>query len=307
MLEPCASAERAKRVEGSAGDRIAVVRNPRSGTAPEPGALAAAFRSANIEAAIHDCPERGFQDWLDGVARGADVLVAAGGDGTVSTVAAAASRAGKVLAILPTGTLNHFARDAGIPDNLEEAARLIHTGRRRDVDVGEVNGRMFLNNVSLGNYPCMVHEREALESQGRSRPVAAAIAIARTWWRLGKLSASLDIDGRPLARRSPFFVIGNGSYTLSGLALGKREQINDGKLSLYIAPSTGRIGVLALPLRAVAGTLERHEQFESFCATRITAAFRRRRIEAGIDGEVTILDTPIEFTIRRAGLKVLVP
>ena len=235
------------------------------------------------------------------------MVAAAGGDGTVSAVGAAVARAGKTLAIIPTGTLNHFARDTGIPAELREAIAVIGAGRERDFDVGVVNGHIFLNNVSLGSYPRMVHERDGLEQNGRSRTVATALAISRTWWHLRKLTAMLTIDGQPVVRRSPFIVVGNGSYRLSGLSLGRRDQIDDGRLSLYVAPSTGRIGVLSLPFRALAGTLEQYERFETFCAERITATLHRHRIETGIDGEVRVLESPLNFEVRRGALRVLVP
>jgi len=131
--------------------------------------------------------------------------------------------------------------------------------------------------------------------------------VARTWWRLRKLTAMLAIDGQRVLRRSPFIVVGNGSYLLSGFSLGRREQIDDGRLSLYVAPSTGRIGVLSLPFRALAGRLEEYERFETFCAERITATFRHGRIETGIDGEVRVLQSPLNFEVRRGALRVLVP
>jgi diacylglycerol kinase family enzyme len=289
-------------------DRIAIVRNPRSGSAPETATLARAIRSSIGHATLLDAPAgAAFAPWLDRIALDYDVLVAAGGDGTVSSVASAAVRAGKTLAIIPTGTLNHFARDSGIPIDLDQAAAIVAGGNQRAIDVGTVNGHVFVNNVSLGGYPRMVSERDALERRGRSRPVAAAVAIARTWWQLGKLTVALSVDGRDMVRRSPFIVVGNGSYALSGLSLGKRDEISDGRLSLYIAPSTGRIGVLALPIRALTGTLERHEQFDTFAAESITAHFSRPRIEAAIDGEVRVLESPLRFEVRRAALRVLVP
>jgi diacylglycerol kinase family enzyme len=288
--------------------RVAIVRNPRSGAAPDTAILERALRSAGLTAPVLDAPGgAGFAPWVDQVAGGHDVLVAAGGDGTVSAVASAAVRSRKTLAVIPTGTLNHFARDAGIPVDLDRAADTIRAGRERTLDVGEVNGRLFLNNVSIGNYPRMVHERDALERRGRSRTIASAIAIARTWWHLRKLTADLTVDDRRIIRRSPFIVIGNGSYELSGLALGRREAISDSRLSLYIAPPVGRAGVLALPFRALSGTLESYEQFETFCATRITAAFRRDRIGVAIDGEVIELKPPLEFAVRRNALRVMIP
>jgi diacylglycerol kinase family enzyme len=288
--------------------RLAVIRNPHSGTATNAAAIEKALSAAGLTAKIIDSPhESGAEAAFDRIAAEHDVLVAAGGDGTVSAVAAAVARAGKTLAIIPAGTLNHFARDAGIPTDLDKAIAVIAAGRERAFDVGVVNEHMFLNNVSLGSYPRMVHERDGLEERGRSRPVAAAIAIARTWWHLRKLTAAMSIDGREIVRRSPFIVVGNGSYVLSGFSLGQREEISDGRLSLYVAPSTGRIGVLSLPFRALSGRLEEYERFETICARKITATFRHRRIETGIDGEVRVLESPLDFEVRRGALRVLVP
>jgi diacylglycerol kinase family enzyme len=288
--------------------RLAVVRNPQSGTATDATAIENALSAAGLTARIIDSPHgSGAEAAFDGIAAEHDVVVAAGGDGTVSAVAAAVAKAGKTLAIIPAGTLNHFARDAGIPAKLDAAVAVIANGRERAFDVGVVNGRVFLNNVSIGSYPRMVHERNALEARGRSRPVAAALAIARTWVHLHKLTARMSIDDREIVRRSPFIVIGNGSYVLSGFSLGRREEISDGRLSLYVAPSTGRIGVLSLPFRALAGRLEEYERFETICARKITATFRHRRIETGIDGEVRVLESPLDFEVRRGALRVLVP
>lgn len=289
--------------------RIAIVRNPRSGSAPEASELARVARVAQVPVTVADVPEGAASTaWLQRVAADFDIVVAAGGDGTVSSVAAAVARAGKALAILPTGTLNHFARDVGIPVDLEKAAAVIAAGHERKVDLGVVNDRIFLNNVSSGNYPRMVHEREALERDGRGHAIATTIAIARTWWHLRKLAVVLTIDdGTTVIRRSPFIVVGNGSYTLSGLALGRRDEISDGQLSLYVAPATGRLGALWLPFRALFGTLERHEQFETFCASKIIAEFARPRIAAAIDGEVAELTSPLEIAIRRNVLRVITP
>jgi len=287
--------------------RIAIVRNPGSGSAPETAALAESLRAARVNATIHDAPANQLSQWLDCLARNTDVLVAVGGDGTVSALAGAAVRSRKVLAIIPTGTLNHFSRDAGIPTAIDDAIAILRSGRVRPVDVGTVNDRLFINNVSLGNYPRMVHERDALEDDGRSRPVAEAIAIARTWWRLRNLTVTLSIDDLDLVRQSPFIVVGNGGYSLSGFSLGQRDEISDGRLSLYVAPAAGRMGALLLPLRALSGTLDSYEKFETMEADRITMSFERPSIGAGIDGEIVDLQSPLEFKIHRRALQILVP
>ena len=241
------------------GARIVVVRNPRSGSSVDTATLQQALKDAGIGADIVDIPNGpAFEAWIDQVAGRYAVIAAAGGDGTVSSVAAAVVRAGKTLAVIPTGTMNHFARDAGIPTGLDAAVALLRTGRPVAVDIGIVNDRHFLNNVSLGSYPRMVDDRNKLERSGRSPRIAAIVAVARTWWRLRSVTAALRVDGRDLIRRSPFIVVGNGRYVLSGFALSRRAQISDHELSLYVAPRAGRLGALSLPIRALLGTLDRY-------------------------------------------------
>lgn len=287
--------------------RIAVVRNPGSGSAPDTAALEQALRDAGVSADILDIPKDGFDAWIDRTAGSYDVVAASGGDGTVSSVAAAVSRANKILAVLPTGTLNHFARDAGIPIELGPAIALLASGRPRAIDVASVNGHLFLNNVSLGSYPRMVYERTELEERGQSRRVAGVIAAARTWWKLRSVTASINIDGRDLVRRSPFILVGNGSYVLSGLDLARRHDIVSHQLSLYVAPHAGRLGAIALPFRALLGTLQSSEQFEALEGREITVTLSNRRVTAGVDGEIIELDSPLKFTVRQDGLQVLLP
>jgi diacylglycerol kinase family enzyme len=295
------------------GARIVVVRNPRSGSALDTATLQQAVKEAGVGADLVDIPNGpAFDEWIDRLAARYAVIAAAGGDGTVSSVAAAVARAGKTLAVIPTGTMNHFARDAGIPTELDAAAALLRTGRAGVVDLGIVNHRCFLNNVSLGSYPRMVHERTELERRGHSRRLAAIVAIARTWWRLRSVTTTLTVDGRDLIRRSPFIVVGNGRYDLSGFDLTRRD-LSDHHLSLYVAPRAGRLGALSLPLRALVGTLDRYEQFEIHRANAITIALTgsqragRRHVLTGIDGEVRELESPLRFAVKRGALQVLLP
>jgi diacylglycerol kinase family enzyme len=284
-----------------------VVRNPRSGSAHDAATLRQALDDAGVAAEIVDIlkgPE--FEASIDRLARDFAVVAAAGGDGTVSSIAAAVARAGKTLAVIPMGTMNHFARDAGIPTEVDAAIALLRAGRPGAVDVGIVNDRYFLNNVSLGSYPRMVAERTQLERRGHSRRLAGIVATARTWWRLRSVTAALTVDGHDLIRRSPFIVIGNGRYDLSGFDLTRRD-LSDHQLSLYVAPRAGRLGALSLPLRALLGTLDRYEQFEIHRANAITIALSRQRVLAGIDGEVRELESPLRFSVRRGGLQVLLP
>ena len=123
------------------------------------------------------------------------------------------------------------------------------------------------------------------------------------------MTAALTVDGLDLIRRSPFIVVGNGRYDLSGFDLTRRD-VSDHQLSLYVAPRAGRLGALSLPLRALLGTLDRYEQFESHRANEITIRLMRpgrRRVLTGIDGEIRELEPPLRFAVKRGALQVLLP
>jgi diacylglycerol kinase family enzyme len=138
------------------------------------------------------------------------LIVAGGGDGTISAVAGALVDTGIALGVLPLGTLNHFAKDLGIPLELEAAVRVLAEGRTARIDVGEVNGRIFVNNSSLGLYPEIVRLRERQQKRfGRAKWVAFARAAVATLRRYPFLGVSLTIDGAKALRRTPFVFIGN--------------------------------------------------------------------------------------------------
>jgi diacylglycerol kinase family enzyme len=285
--------------------RLAVIANRRSGSAPGTAELQQALDRAGLEASIMDLPASPAD--ADAIAARHGVLVAAGGDGTVSTVAAAAARADRVFGVIPAGTLNHFARDAGIPSVLDEAVRVLAEGRTRMMDVGDLNGTIFINNASLGAYPRMVWERNRARRRGIPRPLALALASAHTWIDLRSITVRLCVDGVESIRRSPFIFIGNSEYDISGTDIGRRPTMTDGRLSMYVAPRSGRIDALLLPLRALAGTLERHERFEAMTAERITIEPPRARVSVGVDGEIRMFDAPLVLRVKRGALRVIVP
>src|SRR5215213_6089188 len=159
---------------------IVVLLNPASGTV-RPGLRAEVgelFRAAGVDACVQELAEPGelraaIRDALD---THPEALVAGGGDGTVSTLAAALAGTSIPLGVLPLGTLNHFAKDAGIPLDLQKAVETIAARHTRHVDVGRVNDRTFINNSSIGVYPSFVHFRERFRAAGRSKWVASALA-----------------------------------------------------------------------------------------------------------------------------------
>jgi diacylglycerol kinase family enzyme len=241
------------------------------------------------------------------VAAGSSILVAGGGDGTVSTVAAVATRAGVTLGILPLGTLNHFARDLGIPSDLEAAIDVITHGRPVPVDVGEVNGRLFLNNSSLGLYPRMVWEREQEQRRGRRKWPALAVAMFRVWRQYRKITVSVEGNGSRRIVRTPFVFIGNNEYTLEGGRIDNRERLDAGVLQLCIAPGVDRMGMLRIVTAAVAGRVGAVDAFEAQLLTDVTIGGQSIRLGVSLDGEMTTLRSPLRYRIRPRALRVLIP
>src|SRR5829696_1820992 len=179
------------------------------------------------------------------------VVVAGGGDGTVNTVARAVIASNKTLGVLPLGTLNHFARDLGIPFDLEAAAHTIVAGHTTEVDVGEVNNRVFLNNSSLGLYPMIVREREKRQRLGSGKWPAFVWAMIQAFRRYPFLDVRLRVNDELLDRTTPFVFVGNNEYAMDSFNIGLRDRIDSGVLSIYITHRTGRLKLINLALRAV--------------------------------------------------------
>ena len=236
------------------------------------------------------------------------LLIAAGGDGTISTAAASLVDSGTVLGVLPFGTLNHFAKDLGIPLELEEAVGNIIDGQSIAVDVGEVNGRVFINNSSLGLYPDMVRDRERQQARlGRGKwrsLVWASIAALR---RFPFLTVRLEVDGTKRVHVTPLVFVGNNEYGMEGFNIGARERIDAGRLSIYIVKKHGRAALVRLSLEALVGWLNQARDFEALTATDFVIDTRQARTLVATDGEVQPMKSPLHYRIRPKSLRVIVP
>ena len=235
------------------------------------------------------------------------VLVAAGGDGTVSAVAGAAADSGLALGVIPMGTLNHFARDLQIPADLKQAVHVIAAGHVRAVDAGEVNGRVFVNNSSLGIYPRMVWERDREQRRGRNKWIAFALAMMRTWRDYSTVAARLILDGTPKVVRTPFIFVGNNEYQAQGLKLGSRMALDRGRLSVFVAPECLQLEFLVLPLRAMANLLPAAPHFEEFVVEEVSIELSKPRARVALDGEVALLPPPLHYRVRVGALHTIVP
>lgn len=239
---------------------------------------------------------------------GTDVVVAGGGDGTVSAVASCLAGTGTALGVLPLGTLNHFAKDLAIPTDLDEALQVLARGTVSRVDVADVNGRVFVNNSSLGLYPQIVRFRDLQQRRlGRSKWNAL---LAASWHALATnqpASVTLEVDGASLRRRTGFVFIGNNEYCIDGLRVGERASLRGGRLSLYVTRRADLVSMLSLAWRALTQRLRDADDFEALQASTVTVRTRRRRVHVALDGEVQLMDAPLRYRIRPAALRVIVP
>ena len=242
------------------------------------------------------------------VEQGVAMVAGGGGDGTQNAVGGQLAGTGIPYGVLPMGTLNHFAKDLGIPLDLDGAVRTIATGMEKLVDVGEVNEQVFLNNSSLGLYPDIVRDREKQQSRlKRGKWPAAMWATVTALRRYPFLSVRMQADDTRLARRTPFVFIGNNEYIMEGLNVGARGRLDAGTLSLYVAQRPGRLGLLRFALRAMLGGLKEERDFDVLLAREMTIETRHKHLHVAFDGEVAKMATPLRYRIRPGALTVMVP
>lgn len=250
--------------------------NPRSGQGNDADELRAAAERVGVETHLLQAGEDPAE-----VARRAPngPLGVAGGDGSLAAVAEVSLERDAAFVVVPFGTFNHFARDLGLDRDDPEAALRAFTGRETRVDVGRVNDRLFLNNVSLGLYARLVHEEDEDVSFARLRAVAMLLRRPR--------GLGVTVDGEPAHAR--VLVVSNNAYKLNVLSIGERERIDEGRLHLYLAH-----GILPTSWEERSGTEFRIEA-------------RTGHLRAAIDGEPETIETPLRFRIEPRALRVLLP
>jgi diacylglycerol kinase family enzyme len=255
---------------------VPVLVNPRSGggfSDDDARRLAQLFGKAGAQAEVHPTHSpkemRRLAEQL--VAARAPLIVGGGGDGTVNAIASVVAGTETALGVLPLGTLNHFARDLGIPLTLDAAVETVVRGKRRPVDVADVNGRVFVNNSSIGLYPAMVHKREKLRRRlGRGKWPAMLWAMHTVLRSHPFLDLTLELDGAAQQRQ-------------------------------------GRLRLVLLALRALVGRLHQARDFEAGITRELRIDSRHKRVLVATDGEVAALDMPLQYRIRPGALQVIAP
>lgn len=244
----------------------------------------------------------------EAVKDGLDLIVAGGGDGTISSVAEVATANGIPLGVIPLGTHNHFAKDLKIPLDFSQAVQTLAQGEPKAIDVGEINSHIFINNASIGAYPRIVEERGELIQRGQKRKSLAMLAATwKVFARAPLLFVTLELDGERHFHATPFVFVGNNRYQGNLFSSRFRPSLQEGKLCVFVARCTG-IGCLTrLAVSAMLNRLERSPDFEILVGEKLRVYMRRRMIRTSKDGEVLRMPTPLTFSIRKRGLQVIVP
>jgi diacylglycerol kinase family enzyme len=289
--------------------RIDIIYNSQAGTALTEEEITASFkRHSDVTLEIH-IPEKASN--LVSIAEkaiesGADVIVAAGGDGTTSAVASALVKKDVPLGLLPMGTLNHLAKDLGVPMELDGAVDVICTGNVAKIDVGEINDKYFVNNVSMGFYPKIVRLRE------RWRPyigkwAALVPAVILVLLRLPFFRATLNWNGGSTRIFAPLIFIGNNPYETTWPDTGKRSCLNTGVLWIVFLKSHRLWDNFKAILAALRGNHATAPELEVMELKELSVRSFRRKLVVGIDGELVRHRSPLKLRIHPESLKVMVP
>jgi diacylglycerol kinase family enzyme len=239
---------------------------------------------------------------------GAKRIVVAGGDGTIATAASLVAKTDIELAIIPAGTLNHFAKDHNIPEDLEKAALLAADRLVARADVAYANDSLFLNTSSIGAYVTFVRARERLEKYVGYR-MASFLALIRTWARLRTFTVTLEGKGQKRTYRSSMVFIGAGERELKLPTLGNRVKNGRPGLHVMIVEGRGRGRLFAVALAGIAeGTkgAEKLPEFDDFLVDSCRIDLTRSHSLIGLDGELKEMQTPLDYRIERDALRLVV-
>jgi len=286
-------------------DAVTILNRRKAGAREVEQALAAAGIAGPV--ALADGSEVASQV-RKAVKQGARRVIVGGGDGTVNSAAGALAGSKVGLGILPLGTLNHFARDLGIPFDLDQAAAAIASGKERRVDIAEVNGHPFVNNASIGLYPLMVLDRDAQrERLGRSKRLAMLVASLRTMTRFHARRLKLSTDGGEARVDTPLLFVGNNDYRLALPGAGRRKSLDGGELSVMVMRSKSLPGFLAATGRALLGIGRQDDMVRLDGVRELKVDSARSHLTLAMDGETVTLAPPLTFRIRPRALRVIAP
>jgi diacylglycerol kinase family enzyme len=292
--------------------KIAIIINSSAGTNnndEESAQIEAAFNRKDVDAVFFEVPGEKIKEAVAEAAKsGFDTITAVGGDGTLNSIINVISGTNIPLGIIPLGTLNHFAKDAGIPLDIDEAVEVIVKRNVKSVDVAEVNGHYFLNNSSVGLYPKMVkHRNKEMDVLGYGKWWAMFRALLNVFKKYPLIAFRIRTENHYNEIRIPFIFIGNNKYTIDMFKLGMRDRIDGGELSLYYPKTSGKFSMLRFAFMALINRLDSVEDFYNTTCREVRLNSYRRMLEVSADGEVLHFHPPLEYKLHPGKLQIIVP
>jgi diacylglycerol kinase family enzyme len=275
--------------------------------------LRASFAFNGVEADISFVDGEGLHDAVERALiraeRGEiDAIVVGGGDGSMRTAASVLAGTGVPLGAVPLGTLNHFAKDLGIPLQVEEVAATIAAGRTRVVDLAEVNGETFINNSSIGIYPYMVIDRKRRKAR---RKLAKWMVMVRAFFRMmrhfprRRLRISAEGFARPY--RTPCLFVGNNEYGMELFTVRRRHRLDSGKLWFYVVKPREPLEFFWMVCRLCFGRMDQARDLDTFQLAEAEISAKTSRLPVALDGEVRIMHTPLHYRSRPGALRIIIP
>jgi diacylglycerol kinase family enzyme len=265
------------------------------------------FYSLNIECDVKSVEGKYLKETAENnLTNGYDAIVAAGGDGTISSVSSVLADGNIPLGVLPLGTLNHFAKDLNIPLDFDEAAETISLFRIKKIDLGEVNGRIFINNSSIGFYPKLVKHREIhTEKLGLNKWLSMGVALINVFRRFPSIDVKLHSEENSIRIKTPFVFIGNNDYKIDLFNLGTRTSLDKGKLCIYFPNTSGKMSIMKFAFLTLLNKIKQAEDFIIDSSENIILETRKKFLDVSADGEVIKLKTPLHYKIKPLCLKVI--
>ena len=242
------------------------------------------------------------------VAQAPGAIVVAGGDGTINTVASTCVEAKRPLGLIPAGTFNYVSRNLGVPTEVAQAVAVITNGWVRQVDIGEINGRIFLNNAGIGLYAQMLERREQDKRRfGRRRLVAFFSGMRSLLSSHPQYAVELVADGQTARHLTTTVFFGCNALQLEDFNVTAAECLRHQKLAVLVLKLHSRWEVTVAACAALLGRLDEASTTEAFCASSIRVQTRRRTLKVAIDGEIVLLRSPLDVTLRPGALQVFAP
>lgn len=236
-----------------------------------------------------------------------EIVAGLGGDGTQSAVAGALAGSDAVMAVLPGGTFNYFARELGV-ETLDEALAAVAGGAVGRRDLGSVNDRVFINNASFGLYPQILKQREEIYRRwGRSRIMAYWSVLVALRDLRDPMHLTVTVNGAPRDFHTPLAFVARSAYQLETLGMDGADAVRAGHFALFIAKGKTRVGLAGAALRLAMGKMARGADFDMVVSDDMEIETRKPRKLVALDGEKEMMTSPFRLKVLHDALKVIVP